>query len=193
MCYRAKVFFISIFVIASLILFAITLFQPTPVSAATGYGMSQSISPTISPTASTSTSNTSQPAGGLNPAILVAIIGLGGGVVGALIAGAFAVYQMRQNVRLEQAMQTRNFQHEQEMERLRKEIEIQYKDKEQEEERQATTAEELRLKMLLAPGSERTETYRLALHADPRISQLQILDMSRPLAVCRREAGPRLQ
>ena len=38
--------------------------------------------------------------------------------------------------------------------------------------------------MLLAQNTaERVRTYRKALHADPRIARLQILDMSRPLEV----------
>jgi hypothetical protein len=172
MGHRAKAVFISIFIIALLLLFASILFQSTSVSAATESGLTQPVSFTVSPTVSTGTSNSSQSAGGLDPAIWAALIGLGGVVVGALIAGIFAFYQ-----------QKKSFHYEQEMERLRKELEVQYKTKEQEEERQATTAEALRLKMLLAPGSERTKTYRLALDADPRISQLQILDMSRPLKI----------
>ena len=66
----------------------------------------------------------------------------------------------------------------------RKELEAQYKAKEQEEQREETKAETLRLKMLLAQtNAERAKAYRQSVHADPRISRLQILDMSRPLEV----------
>ncbi len=120
---------------------------------------------------------------GLDPAIIAAIIGLAGVIVGALIAGTFALFQMRRTHQVEEKRQTEQFQHEEEMARVQKELERQYKIKEQEEQGKAVSAETLRLKMLLAPNSERLETYKKSLHADPRISQIQILNMSRPLEV----------
>ncbi|GAC1652075.1 MAG: hypothetical protein NVS4B12_23280 [Ktedonobacteraceae bacterium] len=124
-----------------------------------------------------------QPSSDANPAMFIALIGLAGVVIGALIAGAFAVYNARRAAKSEQQRQSEQFQHEQAMLRLQKELELQYKTKEQEEQSKATTAEALRIKMLLAPHSERTKMYLEALHADPRIYLLQILEMNRPLEV----------
>jgi HEAT repeat protein len=183
MGYRTKVAFISMFIIAAFILFTVILLQPALASAASGSSLPKSASPTASAISSSTTHST----GGLDLTIWVALIGVVGVVIGALINN---YYQRR----TEQKKQQGQFKHDQEiarlqreqeqqMARLQKELEAQYKVKEQEEEHQASTAEALRLKMLQTPGSERTETYRLALHADPRISQLQILDMSRPLEI----------
>jgi predicted NACHT family NTPase len=151
-------------------------------SAATPKIIAQFSSPLA--TTTTSTSTATQPTSGLDPAIIAALIGLAGVVVGALIAGAFALKSARRTAEIEREKQAEQFKHDQEMERLRKELEAQYKAKEQEEQREETKAEALRLKMLLAQtNAERAKAYRLAVHADPRISRLQILDMSRPLEV----------
>src|SRR5260221_403181 len=137
-----------------------------------------------SPTVTSSQTGAVHATGGIDPTVLAPLIGLAGAVVGALIAGAFALYQFRRNAQLERQKQEDQFRHDQEMVRLQKELELQYKVKEQEQQQEATEAEALRLKMLLdQTNSERARTYRQALHADPRISHLQILDMSRPLEV----------
>jgi predicted NACHT family NTPase len=139
----------------------------------TSAGVISALRLSSSPTATSSQTGAVQATGSINPTVLAALIGLAGVVVGALIAGAFALYQFRRNVK-----------HDQEMARLQKELDLQYKIKEQEQQQEATKAEALRLKMLLdQTNSERARTYRQALHADPRISHLQILDMSRPLEV----------
>ena len=117
----------------------------------------------------------------------MAVIGFIGTIVGALItallAGVFIVYQMRRTTRNEKERQEEQFRQEERMARLQKELEVQYKVKEQEQQNDATKAEALRMKMLLAPNSERLKTYRESLHTDPRISKLQILDMNRPIEV----------
>ncbi len=133
--------------------------------------------PTTSPTGHISSTN------GLDSTILAAIIGLVGVIIGAVIAGTFAIKQMRRTHQVERERQQDQFQHEKQMARLQKELARQYKAQEQEEQSKAATAEALRMKMLLAPHSERLETYKKSLHTDLRISQIQILTMSRPLEV----------
>jgi hypothetical protein len=59
----------------------------------------------VSPAATPFPSGSSQPSGGLDPAIWAALIGLGGVVVGALIAGAFALYQFRRSTEIEKQRQ----------------------------------------------------------------------------------------
>lgn len=141
------------------------LLSPSPITTST-------VSP--SPTSNTSTSvNLEQPTHGPDTTILIALIGAASAIVCAVLAGLFGVYQVRRRAQLEQ-----------ELARLQKELEVQYKAKEQEEQKEAIKAEALRQKMLQAKNnSERAKTYRKALHADHRISHLQILDMSRPLEV----------
>src|SRR6266849_1810754 len=103
---------------------------------------------------------------GLDPAIIAAI-------VGALIAGAFGVFGILYGTRQQKKIL-----------RFQKELDAQYAAKRQEEERNAVTLEVARRDMLLAQTNvERAKAYRQALHVDPRISRLQILDMSRPLEV----------
>lgn len=65
---------------------------------------------------------------------------------------------------------------------LQKELERQFRERERVEQQEAIKSETLRLKMLQAQtNSERAVTYRKALYEVPRISRLQILDMSHPL------------
>src|SRR6266446_1781002 len=86
--------------------------------------------------------------------------------------------------KVEQRRQEEQFQHDQEMARLQKELELQYKAKEQDQQRQEQQAEAIRSTQLQATTiAERVQAYRQALHADPRIARLQILDMNRPLTV----------
>jgi hypothetical protein len=70
--------------------------------------------------------------------------------------------------------------HEQEMERFRPELDVQYREKEQEKQRE----EDTRREMLTAQSTvARAIAYRKALHLDPSISRIQILDMQEPLEV----------
>ena len=108
-------------------------------------------------------------AGGLDPGVVAAIIGGIAAVVGAVIAFAGIMYGSRQQKKIL---------------RFQKELDAQEAAKQQEEQRKADTLEAARREMLLAQNNaERVNAYRRALHADPRISRLQILDMSRPLEV----------
>ena len=128
--------------------------------------------------------NLEQLAQGLNPTILAALIGVVGVIVGALLTGAFVVYQTRRTARIEQKKQHEQFRHEQDMLRLQKDLETQYKHNEREEQRQETEAEAVEDAMRRAKTLvERIIAYRKALYTDPRIAYLQILDMSRPLEV----------
>src|SRR6266568_5042802 len=133
----------------------------------------------MTPIASPSVSQT-----GFDPTIIAALIGFAGGIVVALITGAFALYQIRRNAKHDRQRQEEQFRHEQEMLHLQKELEAQYKHKEQEEQHQDTEAETAHSAMQRARSlAQRVAAYREALHADPRIARLQILDMNRPLAV----------
>jgi len=106
---------------------------------------------------------------GLDPAVVAAIIAGIAAVVGAIIAFAGIMYGSRQQKKIL---------------RFQKELDAQEAAKQQEKQRKADTLEAVRREMLLAQNNtERARAYRRALHADPRISRLQILDMSRPLEV----------
>src|SRR6266480_6341675 len=181
-------------VIASIILLILLCvllsLMPTNVSAATPKMIAQFSSPIATATSSTPTAT--QPASGIDPLIIAALIAalfsIVGIVVGALITRAFEkkkqAEQFQHDQEMERLRQAEQFKHDQEIERLRKELDAQYKAKEQEEQREETKAEALRIKMVLAQtNAERAKAYRLAVHADPHISRLQILDMSRPLDV----------
>jgi len=85
---------------------------------------------------------------GVDPTILVALIGLAGVVVGAVFAGIFALYQMRRTAQVERKRQQEQFQHDQDMARLQKELEVQYKTKEQEKQRLEQEAEVAQIAML---------------------------------------------
>ena len=107
--------------------------------------------------------------GGLDPGVVAAIIGAIALVLGAIIAFAGIMYGNRQQKKIL---------------RFQKELDAQEAAKQQEEQRKADTLEAARREMLLAQNNaERARAYCRALHADPRISRLQILDMSRPLEV----------
>ncbi len=143
-----------------------------------------SLSPIISPTATSASTGQSPPSSSIDPAIIAAIIGLAGVIVGAVIAGLFALYQMRRAAQVEQKRQEDQYRHDQEMARLQKELELQYKTKEQEQQHQEQEAEVAQSAMLRAKTlDERVAAYRKALQTDPRIARLQILDMNRPLEV----------
>ncbi len=160
----------------------------------------------IAPTASATASSSSGNGGGLDPAIIAAFIGLGGGIIVALVGGGFGIYQMRRTIQVqreqlqaqkqaqEEQLQAQKqaqeeqlrVQHQQaqEMQRLQQELQEQAKAKERERQSKEATLEAARLQMVLAENTaEQVKAYRKALHADPRISRLQILDMSRPLEV----------
>src|SRR6266702_3177046 len=149
----------------------------------------------IAPTASATASSSSGNGGGLDPAIIAAFIGLGGGIIVALVGGGFGIYQMRRTIQVqrEQLQAQKQAQEEQlrvqhqqaqEMQRLQQELQEQAKAKERERQSKEATLEAARLQMVLAENTaEQVKAYRKALHADPRISRLQILDMSRPLEV----------
>ena len=68
--------------------------------------------------------------------------------------------------------------------RYQKELDMQYEVKQQEEQRKTANLDVIRREALLAKNNaERAEAYCRGLRADPRISWLQILDMSRPLEI----------
>src|SRR6266516_1986708 len=157
---------------------SVSLFTPVPSSTLT--------------TSATSPTNTG---GSIAPAILTALIGLGAALLVALISAGVTLYQTRQTARLQREILERQHlhqkelqvlqrQHEQRMLFMQKDLEAQYEDKKIEEQRNAARPELIRQKMLLArTNTERAQAYRQAIHADPLIAHIQILDMSHPLDV----------
>ncbi len=171
-------------ILAILCLYITFLLGTGNVLAASMNHLSKAPSLTSTPTAIAASTSATHPAINLDPAVWAALIGFVSAIIVALISGAFIIYQIRRTARIELKRQEDQFRHDQEMERLRKELEAQYKAKEQQEQNEAAKAEALRLQMVLAQtNTERAEAYRQALHADPRVSCLQILDMSHPLKV----------
>ena len=121
---------------------------------------------------------------GLDPTIVAAFIGLGGVVVGALIAGAFAVYQFRaqakKTAQLEKQLQDNQFDHEKEMEHFRQTLAKQERNEQHDEQ----VEEAARVATVHVQSQQAlVQSYLRALHTDPRIARLQILDMTRPLDV----------
>lgn len=120
-----------------------------------------------------------------DPAVIAAVIGAVTAIVTALLATGIAIYQTRQtrriereNRRIEREKDEMQRRHEQEMERFRRELDVQYREKEQEKQRE----EAARREMLVAQNNEaRAIAYRKALHLDPSISRMQILDMQQSL------------
>ena len=97
-----------------------------------------------------------------DPAIVAAILGF----IGLVLV---TIYQAR-----------RGHKAERELELLRRKLDKQDRQQEQEEQRE----EAVRHEMLMAQNNvARAVAYRKALHVDPQISRLQILDMQRPLEV----------
>ena len=87
------------------------------------YSLVPSLVPAVTPPALTHTPTAStQPTISLDPAVWAAIIGLGGVIIGAVIAGAFAIYQMRRTAQIEKKRQEDQFKHDEEMARMQKEL-----------------------------------------------------------------------
>jgi flagellar biosynthesis GTPase FlhF len=132
--------------------------------------------PASSPTISSNGS------GGLDPIIVAAIIGLGGVVLGALIAGGVVLYQTQRMAQLQREQLRIQHQQAQEIARLQQELQEQAALKERERQRKEMNAEAALAAMERATTlAEQTKAYSDSLRADPRIARLQILDMDRPL------------
>lgn len=117
---------------------------------------------------------------GWDPTVIAAVISAGASVVAALIAIGIAIYQTQQSRKIEREKDEQQRHHEQEMERYRRELDMQYREKELEKQ----LADAVRLEMLTAQNTAaRAATYRKALHVDPYLSRIQILDMQHPLEV----------
>ncbi len=129
--------------------------------------------------------------------IIAAFIGLGGVLLGLALAVWTTLYQTRrgealqqkltaQNEQLQRDLARQNEQLQRDLVRTQKELERQYAVLEQQEQREQEieTAEMKRQQMLRASTNEqRAQIYREALQADPRLSTIKILDMSRPLEI----------
>lgn len=136
-------------------------------------------SPTATPAASSSAGT-----GGLDSTIIAALIGLGGVVLGALIAGGIALYQTRRTTQLQREQLRTQHQQAQEIAKLQQELQEQATAKERERQRKEMNAAAALAAMERATTlAERVKVYREALQGDPRIARLQILDMDRPLEV----------
>src|SRR6266566_560796 len=139
----------------------------------------------IAATSSTQTSKTKAQDGNSDTSIPVAWIGFAGLVVAALIAALFgslgvAIYQSRRNSNLERE----KLAFEQERIRFQARIDEERDEKERQRQRKEQDEADTRTKMQRAQTiAERVQAYREALHADPRIFQLQILAMSHPLSI----------
>src|SRR5205085_4811614 len=119
---RRTVITIVVIVLIALLLALLFLFlQTTPTLGA--HVLVASSPPTATSTSTASTQSNS----GIDPAVVAALIGLAGVVVGAIIAGGFAVYQTRRNAQLERKMQEAQHKHEQDMLFLQKAIDEQSK------------------------------------------------------------------
>jgi len=113
-------------------------------------------------------------------AIPVAWIGFAGAVVAALIGFTVAIYQSRRNSKLERE----KLEFERERVRFQAQIDEERAEKERQRQRKEKEEDDARTKMLRARTmDEQAQAYRDALNADPRISQLQILDMSYPMNI----------
>jgi predicted NACHT family NTPase len=150
-----------------------------------------------SPIATLATPSTNN--GGLDPAVIAAFIGLGGVIIGALIAGAVALYQTRRTTQAQQ--EQLRIQHQQAAHLQQEQLRIQHQQaqailklqQELQEQVQAKEREQQRKEMNAAAAlaamerattrTEQVKAYRDSLRADPRIARLQILDMDRPLEV----------
>ncbi len=156
------------------------------------FSLSRSPIPTLSPTASPDANLA------FNGTILAAIIGALVGLLG-LAFGIFQFYQARKDelekqrfqqekeelqLLLNKAAQRQQFEDELEKRRYEDFLATRRATLEREQLRKASTQAKARTLMTQARTlSERTEAYRKALHTDPHISHLQILDMTYPMDV----------
>lgn len=141
----------------------------------------------ISPVANLMISGSSIPSSGvvqenvgIDPTILGAIVI----IIAALITSLATIYQTIYSAKISRKSTEIEASHRRELERLRRELDEQSHIKTKKEQQEASTIEAIRHEMLLVESMEgRAKAYRRALHADPHISRMQILDMSRPLEV----------
>lgn len=126
-------------------------------------------SPITSSTPMASSQSTSGSGSGIDPAVIAAVIAF----LGVLVTAEVSLYLFRRTRELER-----------EKIFLQDQVTATRAAKEREEQRKEAEAEAANIAMLRARNiKERVQAYRKALHADPNIAQLQILDMSRPLEV----------
>ncbi len=116
----------------------------------------------------------SPPSGGLDTSIIVALVGLGGWplVRSSQVLLLSIIYQTRLNAKL--AQRTTFLERE-----LDRRLQREEREQQQEQSEEAARIAMLRARTL----EERIAAYRRALHADPRIARLQILDMTWPLEI----------
>ncbi|GHO55298.1 NACHT domain-containing protein [Ktedonobacter robiniae] len=128
------------------------------------------------------------PTNAIDPVVIAAIIGFLGVVIGAVIAGIFAFfhlrYQIRRNAQIEKQRLEDQFIHEERMKRLEQTLEAEQERAKREQERQESAFEDAHIAMQRAKTlAERLEAYKKALCADPHVTRLQILDMTSPLEI----------
>jgi predicted NACHT family NTPase len=131
----------------------------------------------------------------IDPTVLASIIGAAVALIAAVISAAVAIYQTRRNAKLEKekndsqiaaqnAQLTAQLEIEREKIRLQHQLDALQADQERQRQRQEMDDEAARIAVEQAKTKqERIHAYRNAICADPRIAQLQILDMSHPLDV----------
>lgn len=141
-------------------------------------------SPTPLPTLTPNFQHINGNSNGIDLAGLGPLIAFAGVILASLIAFGGVIYQIRRNARIEREKLA--LQAELDRERIRYQDEINATRAAQERQRQRNEmdAEAALAAMERAKNiAERDQAYRDALKADPRISRLQILDMSHPLDV----------
>jgi predicted NACHT family NTPase len=131
----------------------------------------------------------------IDPTILAALVAAASALLVAIISAAVAIYQTRRNVKLEKeknasqiaaqnAQLTAQLEIEREKIHLQHQLDTLQSDQERQRHRQEMDDEAARTAVEQAQTKqERIHAYRNAICADPRIAQLQILDMSHPLDV----------
>ena len=147
------------------------------------------------PTSTPSSQSTHGSGSGSDSNVFAPWIAATASIIVALIGGMFIMYQVRRNSELQGELERQRIesQRELERERIRSELErISYQDRltaarnaqEREIQRKAMEANaSVTLMRNARTKTERIQAYREVLHADPRIAQLQILDMNQPLEV----------
>jgi len=147
------------------------------------------------PTSTPSSQSTHGSGSGSDSNVFAPWIAATASIIVALISGMFIMYQVRRNSELQGELERQRIesQRELERERIRSELErISYQDRltaarnaqEREIQRKAMEASaSVTLMRNARTKTERVQAYREVLHADPRIAQLQILDMNQPLEV----------
>ena len=126
----------------------------------------------------------SPPPSAIDPTVLAALITATVALLAAFISAGVAFYQIRRNAQLEKEKLAAQLEVERERIRYQDQINATRADQERQRQRREMSDEEARAAVERAQTmTERVAAYRDALCADPRLCQLQILDMNHPMPV----------